>query len=274
MNLISRERCPICSAQSKEIGTARTLNPDSPLAVGLLACVACGHWWHTPVPAQDELLRLYRDQSPFVVTPNAQENYQQREHRIHEDDFLGYMNRFVDGGPESAYLEIGAGGGQMVREFRRRGAAAYGVEPAGWNPQEGIVEAMAELPSGLQFDIIVLQDVLEHLFDPRQMLAGLHEYAAEGATLFGSVPCSDSRPARRYGARWSMILPFGHLHYYSIESARETLRQSGWELLHVRRARSVRMGRLVAQLRLRELAYGLLKGGRDQLYFCATQSRS
>jgi SAM-dependent methyltransferase len=274
MNLVARERCPVCSARSTDIGATRTLNQDSSLEVRLLACVDCGHWWHTPAPAQDDLLALYRANSPFVVTPNAKEHYQQREHRIHEDDFLAYMNRFVDGGPGSAYLEIGSGGGQMVREFCRRGAAAYGVEPAGWNPQDGIVETLTDLPPGLQFDIIVLQDVIEHLFDPLQILVRLHEYAAKGAHLFCSVPCSDSSPARRYGVRWNMILPFGHLHYFSLESARETLRRSGWEMLDARRARPVQMRRLVVRLRLREIAYGLLKGGKDQLYVCATESAS
>jgi SAM-dependent methyltransferase len=266
MNLIARERCPICSGAPRAIGVAPTLNRA--MTAQLFACVDCGHWWHTPVPDQDELLALYRTHSPFVVTPNAQEHYREK---LHEDDFLRYLDARLHGARDAAYLEIGAGGGQLVRDFRRRGLVAYGVEPAQWSPQEGIVETLADLPEGVRFGIIVLQDVLEHLFDPLEMLAGLQRYAEKGARLFCSVPCSDSGPARRYGARWSMVLPFGHLHYFSERSAREALRRCGWETLDARRARTVPLSRLALRLRLRETAYELVKGGKDQLYVSARE---
>jgi SAM-dependent methyltransferase len=218
------------------------------------------------VPPQKELLDLYRASSPFVVTPNAKEQYKQR---VHEDDFIGYIDRFVDPPRSVAYLEIGAGGGQMVREFRRRGHPAYGVEPAAWNPDDGIVETLHELPPGKRFGIIVLQDVLEHLFDPAEMLSELRAYAAPAARLFCSVPYSTSWPARRYLTRWNMVRPFGHLHYFSQQSAREVLSRSGWQLFDACPARAVPLPRLIAGFRFRAIAYQLLKGGKDQLYVCA-----
>jgi SAM-dependent methyltransferase len=162
----------------------------------------------------------------------------------------------------------------MVREFRRRGLVAYGVEPAGWNPEEGIVDTLDHLPPGMRFDIIILQDVLEHLFDAVQMLRDLHRYAAKGAHLFCSVPASDSWPARRYKARWSMILPFGHLQYFSKRSAREALRLGGWQMRNATRASTTPLPNLLAELRFREIIYSLLKGGRDQLYVCAVERDS
>ena len=271
MNLVARERCPVCGGAPAEIGTVPTLNSQSPVRVRLLACADCGHWWHTPVPAQDELIDLYRASSPFVVTANAAEQYQQR---VHDDAFLPYIERFLSNGAGARVLEIGAGGGQLVRELRRRGYTAYGVEPARWNPDEGLVDSLADLPEGLRFDVIILQDVLEHLFDPGTILSELRAHAAGGARLFCSVPCSDSRPARRYGVRWSMVLPFGHLHYYSFASARELLRRSGWETLDARLVRSASLWRLAAHFRVRTLAYEIVKGGRDQLYIGAGLAES
>lgn len=271
MNLVARRQCPICSGPPVAIGQSRTLNEDSALQVQLLSCAECGHWWHTPVPSQEELLALYREASPFVVTPNAKEQY---EHKRHDDDFLGYMERFLRGAAARTYLEIGAGGGQMVQHFRSRGLTAYGVEPAGWNPQEGIVETIDDLPSGMRFDVVVLQDVLEHLWDPVAMLEIVRRHAAPDAWLFCSVPCSDSGPARRYGARWGMVVPFGHLHYFSKRSAGGALRLSGWEMLDARLSRTVPLWRLAMQVRLRETAYQLIKGGKDQLFFCARRAVS
>jgi SAM-dependent methyltransferase len=266
MDLVPRERCPICSGMSKEIGTTPTLNAESSQQVRLLACVDCGHWWHSPVPSQEALLDLYRASSHFVVTPNAKEQFQQY---VHEGEFLRYVERFADVAPGVSYLEIGSGGGHTVRELRQRGLAAYGVEPANWSPEEGIVETINDLPSGMRFDIIVLEDVLEHLFDPAAMLASLHEHASADARLFCSVPGSDSWPARRYKTRWNMILPFGHLHYFSKRSARELLERSGWRMENVRRTRTVSLLNLAKRRRVRELAYAILKSGRDQLYMCA-----
>lgn len=265
--LIEVVDCPICSAKGRVIATVPTINPDAIDLVQLRTCLACGHWWHTPIPDQATLLALYESASPFVVGPGALESYQGEKS---EQPFHRFVFRSLPAVRARAgrYLEIGTGGGHLLRRFREDGYQCYGVDPAQWVPDRQVYSSLGALPVS-SFDVFVLQDVLEHVADPIGLLKELRSMAASEAIIFASFPCSESGPARRHRSKWNMILPYGHVNYFSRRSATQLFTRAGWTTRELRLSRQQSLRENVLRGEWRTLAYQLLKGGKDQLYVSA-----
>jgi hypothetical protein len=102
------------------------------------------------------------------------------------------------------------------------------------------------------------------------MLRALRNLATGNARLFCSFPCSDSRPALTRKERWGMVLPYGHLHYFSKRSSELILSDTGWRVQTSSRASTTSLPMLIRSHGLRGLAYGILVGSKDQLYVSAS----
>jgi hypothetical protein len=158
----------------------------------------------------------------------------------------------------------------MLNQVRRMGFECYGVDPGQWVAEPAIRQDLNDWPEELTFGIFLLKDVIEHVSDPLKLLTRLRGRAKSGALLIATFPCCDSKPAQRYGVRWNMVRPYGHLHYFSMNSASLLLQRSRWKAEHMRLARVRPMLPLLARLEFRSLAYELLLGSPDQLHVYAS----
>jgi SAM-dependent methyltransferase len=75
------------------------------------------------------------------------------------------------------------------------------------------------------FDAIVVWDVVEHLWDPRNVLARLVEHLRPGGTLILSTPDIGAPIARLMGSRWAFMTPPEHLGFFNRETLRFFLEQ-------------------------------------------------
>jgi hypothetical protein len=260
------QQCPICGNSSKVIAIVPTIDSREPDKVELRSCDSCGHWWHSPVPNQEELNKLYQSASPLVVSPGAKESYQ---NKTELDHFHKYVLKHMNKKPGN-YLEIGAGGGGLLNRFRAMNFICCGVDPGQWVQDPAIVNSVDELPHAVPFDIFVLQDVLEHVFDPVGLLVKLKRMARENSIFFCSFPCKDSRPARIYKGKWSMVRPYGHLHYFSFPSAAKMFSLAGLTVNDIRSERITPISKTILSLHIRSFIYEILKGGTDQFYVQAS----
>jgi hypothetical protein len=189
--LVEREFCPICSGNSTLVAIVPTSKSETGHTVELRSCKICGHWWHNPMPSQGDLLEMYRIRSPFVVSADGRDSYRQKSESNTLDSFQRYVLKNTCCSSADNYLEIGAGGGQLLRQFQNLGYRCYCVDPARWVESSAIVSDLKRIPEDIRFQIFILQDVLEHLNDPLDMMIQLRAMAAERATAFCSFPCND-----------------------------------------------------------------------------------
>jgi SAM-dependent methyltransferase len=113
------------------------------------------------------------------------------------DDFLAFVletagAQRLDG---LSILEIGSGGGSLLRELARRGADVVGVEPGATEVAGAGFEVIAEPFRAdrfdRRFDAIVHYGVLEHVPDPVAFVRDQLELLDDGGFLAFSVPdCS------------------------------------------------------------------------------------
>jgi len=223
--------CPICEGISKKIDVVKTINPKSQDTLDLMQCQNCGHWWISPLPSQDYLLKLYEDGSEFVVSKNYKGSDEISDDKLKK--FFNKLIKFVEHKDlkKLNYLEIGCGSGYILNYFRKKINKCIGVEPGSWKPDgNDIVNSIDEIPNDMKFDIFVINNVLEHLTDPLSLLEKLGKIANNSAVIYLTFPNKDCLTAKFLRGKWPMVRPIGHLHYFSKKSVKIMFGKSNWKI--------------------------------------------
>lgn len=127
---------------------------------------------------------------------------------------------------ESRFLDYGCGTGLFVRFLRKRGyAQAFGYDPYGNVPGTGEKANLDHAP----FDVILLQDVLEHVENPDALLKEMDALLAPGGRIFVGTPNAANLNLSRPEEFWNEIHVPYHLHIYTREEVEKMGRGSGWQ---------------------------------------------
>jgi 2-polyprenyl-3-methyl-5-hydroxy-6-metoxy-1,4-benzoquinol methylase len=103
----------------------------------------------------------------------------------------------------------------------------------GW-PVSNLNRDLSDVDPTLNVDLLVAFDVLEHVSDPVSVLPSLWRLAAPKARLYCAMPKRESLRARQDRQTWRMLLPLGHVNYYSKKSITQALRLAGFAVRYVR----------------------------------------
>ena len=133
-------------------------------------------------------------------------------------------------------LEIGCACGFLLVAARERGFSVRGVEMSAWASQyardtyglevhTGTLEAAA-IPAE-SIDVVVMADVIEHLFDPPATMREIRRILAPGGRVLLLTPDVGSVMARLVGPRWWGLLD-DHYFYFSRSTLRRLLEQEGF----------------------------------------------
>lgn len=231
--------CPICGNKSSIIDKVKTINPESDDTVDLRKCSACDHWWIDPLPKQEYLSRLYADNSLFAISKGYDEESKSSLADINSlEEYTGMIFTSPSKQNKPNFLEIGVGSGHLFNYVADKVNMRFGVEPGSWKPSHpNIVTDIGLIPKDIKFDIIVVQDVLEHLASPVAILKKLRSVANSGCVITLGFPNKDSLPARLFKGKWRMIRPLGHIHFFSSKSILRSLQQSGWKIVFKQKCR-------------------------------------
>jgi len=145
-----------------------------------------------------------------------------------------------------AILDLGCGPGELARQLKKEGNRVVGIDrrkPEGEPPCEIIqrdIEDGIDLPVGREFDRVLFLDVLEHLKEPDRALREARRYMKEGGRLVVSLPNVAHWSVRfsllfgrfHYGQKG--ILDKTHLHFYTLSTARQLLREANYRVLETR----------------------------------------
>jgi SAM-dependent methyltransferase len=145
-------------------------------------------------------------------------------------------------GPGAKVLDYGCGAGLSLLELRELGADAYGLE-ADPNVRQ-VVDALKlrihigsiddDPFPGVRFDLIVLNQVLEHVPQPDRLLVKLATRLRVGGRVALAFPNSASFYARRLGRDWiNWHIPY-HLHHFNPCSTRLFFARHDWRVLSMR----------------------------------------
>jgi SAM-dependent methyltransferase len=152
-------------------------------------------------------------------------------------DHVSFIVRAAGKRPAVDLLDVGCGSGTLLGLLKQRGFRAIGVdfsaEAAGLAGAENGVRVVvgsldqAGFPDH-SFDIVTLFHVLEHVANPRQVLAEVSRILKPGGVIVVQVPNIDSWQFKAFGARWYGLDIPRHLIDYSKGSMLKLLNDSGF----------------------------------------------
>lgn len=156
-------------------------------------------------------------------------------------------------------LEIGCGNGSALRQMATLGWDVEGVDfdeaavnlarSCGLTVRLGSVEAQ-HYPSNT-FDAIVMSHVLEHVPNPRGLLAECYRILKSGGRLVSITPNAAGWGHKVFGRHWLHLDPPRHLHIFTAASLRKLACESGWSRPVVRASIGNSGGTILASYRLR-----------------------
>jgi 2-polyprenyl-3-methyl-5-hydroxy-6-metoxy-1,4-benzoquinol methylase len=155
--------------------------------------------------------------------------------------------------PPGLIVDVGCGGGAAGRTLKQKfpGIRVIGVEN---NPQaaaeaqkrldEVIVgsidsTSVAERLQGEPIALVLLLDVLEHLYDPWRTLVRIRSWLAPGTRVLASVPnvrnlvTLDDLAAGRWEYEPDGVLDITHLRFFTKASLRELFEETGYDVLEM-----------------------------------------
>lgn len=208
--------CPICgrtSAQEWLRGPDRLHGRREKYA--LLRCPACSLVWLSKPPKPAEMNLHYTDAYHKLISA-AGENSPRRW-----EDRLQLIKQYKQSGK---MLDLGCSSGGFLGFFRGESWKLYGIEMSGdcarrAEARTGAQVFVGDIPDAPfppeSFDVITCFDVLEHLYEPLQVMAKVREWLKPGGIFYVQVPNIDSAEARVFGTYWHGLELPRHLFHYS-----------------------------------------------------------
>lgn len=225
------ECCVLCGGRDAETIHDRDRRGES---LHTVVCRGCGLVRTAPIPGIDELRELYslhyRVAYQKAATPKLKRVYRAGLAAI---DRFAWMRPYLR--EQDDFLDIGAGGGELLYLLRAKGIRAEGVEPNLAFAQH------AERELGLPVQAAFLEDVsypaerwgsvgcfhvLEHTHNPVEFLQRVRRWIRPGGDLFLEVPNIESccqHPDGRFHR--------AHLYNFSPGTLRRTVIRAGFRVI-------------------------------------------
>ncbi|HVU05627.1 MAG TPA: methyltransferase domain-containing protein [Polyangiaceae bacterium] len=197
----------------------------------ILKCLRCGLVFMRPKLSSDALVGEYQD----AVDPVYLEHIQARETTFREN--LRAVQKYIR--RSDRVLEVGSYCGAFLRVAKDAGFDVTGLEPSAWAAEASrsvtdapvVCGTLDDLPPDLRaFDVVVAWDVLEHFADPVAELRKIAALLPEGGTLLFSTLMIDNWFPKLAGRYWPWLMDM-HLFYFTEETIRNVLRETGFELV-------------------------------------------
>jgi SAM-dependent methyltransferase len=223
-----QESCPVCG----RAGVSEWLKAPDRFhgrkdQYTLVRCPSCSLVWLSNPPEPSEMHLHYTEAYDRLISAGGQNS----PHRWR--DRRAALTPHKQCG---ALLDMGCSSGAFLESLKGDGWKLHGIEMSTESAK------IAEARSGAQvfvghildapfrpesFDVITCFDVLEHLYEPRRVMAKVGEWLKPGGIFYVLVPNVDAAEARAFGRYWHGLELPRHLFHYSPASLKFLAQSAG-----------------------------------------------
>ncbi|MFL6727720.1 MAG: class I SAM-dependent methyltransferase [Sphingomicrobium sp.] len=265
--VICREQaqCVVCGSPGREIHAGmrdRLFGAPGMWSIFRCSDAHCGLGWLHPQPLPSEVIKFYEnyhthrptEAAPVAADPRATGSLRQAWRsskrartrllrvvlpwwRLRVDAELSYIGRRKPG----RVLEVGCGSGQFLSLLQEAGWDAIGLdfdpEAVSAARQRGVNAQTSDLFAqnfpAESFDIVFMDNVIEHLPDPPAVFAECHRVLRPGGRLILLTPNLNSDLHELYGADWRGLEIPRHLYLFCSAAMRKLARSAGFSQVEI-----------------------------------------
>jgi len=214
-------------------------------------CHQCGLLWIDPMPLQEEIYKAYEEypthedaETGSLIKQGLKRGYLSLQYGYGDTTLLNkaigallllvphkrlateFWFKLLKGRPNGRLLDIGCGGGGLVKTMSEWGWQAEGIEP----DLKAVLNARAKgiavnhgnfldypYPDG-SFDAVLSSHVLEHVYDPVGFLKKCWSVLKRGGIMLIATPNGASMQRVLFRRNWMALDPPRHLYLFSHRS--------------------------------------------------------
>ena len=207
------------------------------IKVEIIHCVKCDHYWYREQPGQSMLNEMYA--SNINLRPASKGIDRSATSKIkNEISKLMWLIKK----PAPLFLDYGSGSGKWAKVAVDVGFTVTAYEPSKErsfekNEQSYTLVHSTDSLQHLLFDVINIEQVLEHVSKPVELLKEVRKYCAPGAVVRITVPnilrCNEADKIWEEwpynGSRTHTMAPFQHLQGFTPNSLRSVILKAGFK---------------------------------------------
>jgi SAM-dependent methyltransferase len=211
----------------------------------VVECERCGLIRLDPWPSAEELRLYYPDEYWFAPRTDAASRLEELYRRLVLRDHMHFVLRaFQDCADQGLLVDVGCGGGLLLRLLQERGMRVAGLETsraaaaAAWehNRVPMFCGDLASAPLAREScSLLMMFHVVEHLPDPVSYLRSARELLKPDGRLVIQVPNASSWQFLLFGSNWNGVDVPRHLTDYRERDLQRLLEQCGFEIVRRKR---------------------------------------
>lgn len=193
----------------------------------LVKCADCGFVFMKKIPTNQELEDYYS------VYAYETEKEIPEPTRISLESLLDSFEKYRQ---NNRILDVGCGEGWILELAMKKGWQAYGTEfsskaieiceKKGIKMYSGVLQS--EKIREKDFDVIVSSETIEHINNPREELANIHQLLRKGGIFYITTPNFNSYLRRMMKDKYAIIKYPEHLSYYTTTTLNKLLKETGF----------------------------------------------
>ncbi len=245
--------CNLCGQNNTKLlfkSRDRRINTKNETLFSVAQCKNCGLVYVNPQPSYEELKEFYGESYFNVQNSNINKrggifkflqlikNKTLGSNSLPNSKFYRYKNKIFQQ-TSGKFLDVGCATGvqnlPLMKEFSQW--KFYGIEPdevafqkavkiKNFLIQKGYLEN-THYPDKF-FDVILIHQVLEHILNPKKILAECHRILKDNGKLIVAVPDFGSLSSKIFGKFWYHLDTPRHLYHFNSQTLQKLAEESGF----------------------------------------------
>ncbi len=235
-----KQECPVCGTQGEMLHDAlkdQLFGAPGDWSIRRCSSNACGLLWLDPRPREDDIAKAYQT---YYTHANSEKKSHVKSRfvacirdlmvnavrcfcgqRTEEKDIAHMYLRDM---PPGQVLDIGCGDARFLNRMKQLGWAVQGVDfdAAAASNAKNLYDIDVKIGtleylkfSENSFDVVTMNHVIEHVFDPVALLSEVHRILRPGGRLVIVTPNAGSMGHRIFGRFWRGLEPPRHIQIFT-----------------------------------------------------------